>query len=277
MSYNAKQHSYEEIREAIVDIVVRPNDPPRQWASLISELADEFARREGGAPAGARVSHGANSLHPFDTELARDAFWDLFRQGMITLGLNDYNPAWPWFRVSHLGRQELAAQSPLRFYDSGTFIALVKKQVPDISDEALIYLREAAGAFYASLLLSACVMVGVAAEAEFTRLVEVAATHPDHGSRFNSAQKAEFIGSKVEKFRRAIDTIKSDLPKSVVENLEVVWTIQTVIRTARNDAGHPVATTVTRQQVYVYLQLFVDMARQMMLLRQELTSLAPST
>lgn len=271
MNYNAKQHSYEEIRGAIIDIITRPQNVPDQWTSLINNLEIELANRDGAPPSGQASSlYGAQTMHPYDKELARDAFWDLFRQGMITLGINDSNPAWPFFRLSHLGKGELLERNPLRFHDAATFIALVKRQVPDISKEALGYLREAAGAFYADLLLSSCVMVGVAAEAEFIRLVNVAADHPTHGNRFNSAQKAEFIGSKATKFRQALEAIRLELPKAIMENLEIVMTIQAVIRTARNEAGHPVATTVTRPQVYLFLQLFADMARQMMLLRQAL-------
>ncbi|TBZ57129.1 hypothetical protein [Rhizobium leguminosarum] len=269
MNQDTKQHSYEEIREAIIDIITRPRNSPDQWAALIRELELELARRDG-APAPHASLYGSQTMHPYDAELARDAFWDLFRQGMITLGINDANPAWPWFRLSHLGKTDLLTQNPLRFHDATTFIALVTSQVPDISEEALRYLREAAGAFYADLLLSLCVMIGVAAEAEFIRLVDVAAAHPKHGSRFNSAQKADFIGTKVGKFRQAIETIRADLPKPLMENVEVLMTIQAIIRTARNEAGHPVATNVIRQQVYVYLQLFSEMARQMMLFRRAL-------
>ncbi|TAZ29823.1 MULTISPECIES: hypothetical protein [Rhizobium] len=270
MNYDAKQHSYEEIREAIIEIITRSRNVPEQWASLVRELELELARRDG-ASAPQTSLYGSQTMHPYDAELARDAFWDLFRQGMITLGINDSNPAWPWFRLSHLGKTELLQQNPLRFHDAGTFIALVKRLVPDISEAAIRYLQEAAGAFYADLMLSSCVMIGVAAEAEFIRLVDVAAAHPIHGSRFNSAQKADFIGTKVMKFRQAIDAIRADFPKPLMDNVEILMTIQAIIRTARNEAGHPVATNVIRQQVYVYLQLFAEMARQMMLFRQALS------
>ncbi len=69
-------------------------------------------------------------------------------------------------------------------------------------------------------------------------------------------------------FRKALEAIRGHLPKEVLENLEILTTIQAVTRTARNDAGHPVITAFSRQQVYVFVQLFVPMARQMMLLRR---------
>jgi hypothetical protein len=39
---------------------------------------------------------------------------------------------------------------------------------------------------------------------------------------------------------------------------------------ARNDAGHPNTARPQREQVYVFLQLFIPFARQLMRLRYEL-------
>jgi hypothetical protein len=63
-----------------------------------------------------------------------------------------------------------------------SFLAVVKKEVPNISSEALVYLDEAVAAFYAGCLLASCVMLGVAAEAEFLRLVDAAASGAKHGA-----------------------------------------------------------------------------------------------
>jgi hypothetical protein len=81
-------------------------------------VAEVFAKR--------RNAHDRQDrrLHPYDAELVRDVFWDLFRQGFITLGLNDSNPNWPWFRLSHFGERALKTQSPYRFHDTGSFITL---------------------------------------------------------------------------------------------------------------------------------------------------------
>ena len=47
--------------------------------------------------------------------------------------------------------------------------------------------------------------------------------------------------------------------------------IQNMLRIARNDAGHPSGVSPpTREQVYVYLQMFVPFARQIMKLRTAL-------
>src|ERR1039458_2986157 len=99
----------------------------------------------------------------------RRTFWDLFRQGFITLGMDDNNETWPWFRLSHFGEETLKAQSPYRFHDRNSFIGLVKDGVPDISAEALTYLDEAVASFYADCPLASCVMLGVAEILEIGR------------------------------------------------------------------------------------------------------------
>ena len=76
-----------------------------------------------GSPAGAHRKRNSR------LNLVRDVFWDLFRQGFITLGLNDSNPNWPWFRLSHFGERALKTQSPYRFHDTGSFIGLVRTEV----------------------------------------------------------------------------------------------------------------------------------------------------
>ena len=53
-----------------------------------------------------------------DAELVRDIFWDLFRQGLITIGSNTMNDGWPNFRLSHHAAQTLAKASPYRFHNS---------------------------------------------------------------------------------------------------------------------------------------------------------------
>ena len=85
-----------------------------------------LARREGqdrGVPYGASLEP---RLDAQDIELVRDIFWDLSGQGFITLGLNDADPGWPFFRLSYFGQQTLGTQSPFRFHDTRSFINMVR-------------------------------------------------------------------------------------------------------------------------------------------------------
>jgi hypothetical protein len=58
------------------------------------------------------------------------------------------------------------------------------------------------------------------------------------------------------------------LPQSASEDFDTNFAmIQSVLRIARNDAGHPTSANPQREQVYIYMQLFVPFARQLMRLR----------
>jgi hypothetical protein len=73
-------------------------------------------------------------------------------------------------------------------------------------------------------------------------------------------------------FQSTLKPLIPTLPHEGVEDLEANFNmIQSVLRIARNDAGHPTAAAPRREQVYVYLQLFVPFARQLMRLRNMLT------
>jgi hypothetical protein len=212
-------------------------------------------------------------LHPHDADLVLEVVWDLFRQGIITLGLNTANPGWPWLRLSRFGKHALQNKTSNRFHDIEGFLRLLRAQVPDISDQAVIYLEEAVAAFYAECLLASCVMLGVAAETEFLRLIDITMNSATYSNSFASVAKESLIRSKITKFQSALKTILPGLqPKKDFEDLDTNFTlIQSVLRIARNDAGHPsAAPTPEREQVYVYLQLFIPFARQVMKLRNAL-------
>ena len=116
-------------------------------------------------------------------------------------------------------------------------------------------------------------MLGVAAEAEFLRLIDIATTSAAHSSRFGPVLREKFIGAKVKRFQVALTPLIPALtPKSDFENVETnLFLIQAVLRVARNDAGHPSkAAPPQREQVYVLLQLFVPFAEQVMKLRKAL-------
>jgi hypothetical protein len=269
------EHSYEELRGVVIDILLK-REPvayePSQYGSLVTGVAEVLETRS--RPAGQSSPH----VSPYETrlgggdgELVRDVFWDLFRQGFITLGLNKNNDKWPWFRLSYSGKRALSTQSPFRFHDTSTFVNLVRTEVPDISSDAITYIEEAVAAFYADCLLSCCVMPGVAAEIEFLSLADVAVNNSAHGSLFSAVTKQQPIRQKMIKFHDCLRPPLKSLPQQAVEDFDANFLmIQSVLRIARNEAGHAIAETPQREQVYIYMQLFVPFARQMMRLRAAL-------
>jgi hypothetical protein len=255
-------HSYEEIRNAVIDILLgteRVHYPPNQWEHLKLAVAEVLERRAG-RPPGQRPT----ALPTLEAELARDVFWDLFRQGFITLGLNDSNPQWPFFRLSHFGETTLQEGREFHFTDTSSYLAMVQEYVPMIDDLSAMYLDEAARAFHAGCMLSSCVMLGVASERRFDLMIAAGSKSPTHAKAFMAIAQEWTVLQRIKKFRRFVQPLEKNLPKDVREDLDTyVATIQAVIRTHRNEAGHPTGETKSREQVYVLLQMFAPYARKL--------------
>lgn len=79
------------------------------------------------------------------------------------------------------------------------------------------------------------------------------------------------ISEKIKHFLDVIIDIRKSLDKKATEGLDENFiAIQTVLRIARNEAGHPSPSNPSRENVYVYLQLFVPFARQLFRLKDAL-------
>jgi hypothetical protein len=273
-NWNARQHSYEELRALVIDELLTPtcrnfDELQEKVSQAILKQNNEWPRppRETGIAYQGAVSY----LHPNDSSTILEIFWDLFRQGVITLGTDARNPGWPWFRLSRFG-QNIKNQSAFRFHDTSSYIAMIRTYDPNISPSGVLYLEEAAASFYAECLLSASVMLGVAAEAEFLRVLDVATGSTKWASIFAPVTKVPFIRGKIQKFQGALAPHRNSIAHEVTEDLDTnLSMIQSVLRLARNDAGHPSGSAApTREQVYVNMQLFGPFARQLAGLRKAL-------
>ena len=213
----------------------------------------------------------AAQLHPSDAELVLEIVWDLFRQGILTLGSSVSNSGWPWLRLSRFGEYALQ-QGAYRFHNKAEFMKALRSEAPDISPDTVVYLREAVTAFYTDCLLSTCVMLSIAVESEFLRLLDVAKSSRTYGKHFSRIGDGLSIRAKIWRFGEAIKPILTLLPQSVTDEFgNTLNAMQSFIRTARNESGQPSgANPPSRDQVYVYLQLFIPCAEQLMRLRREL-------
>src|SRR5688572_19902591 len=108
----ADNHTYEEIRDVVIELLggrERSQYNLEQFRGLQTAVGDVFERRRSG-------QSGRASISAADSDVFREVFWDLFRQGIITLGVDDANPQYPWFRVSSTGRRILQ-QQPFILHD----------------------------------------------------------------------------------------------------------------------------------------------------------------
>lgn len=199
-----------------------------------------------------------------DRELFLEVFWSLFREGIITLGLNDANREFPFFRVTEFGRRIIAHQQAYFFHDVSSYEALITSEIPSLDVVTLLYLKEAMQSFRTGCVLASTVMLGVATEHTFLLLIEKIDQNATHAPTFASVSQQRTILQKVNKFKNILDQELRNLPSDIREDLDTHFAgILSIIRTFRNQSGHPSGKIVDREQAYVLLQLFIPYCKKM--------------
>lgn len=156
-------HSYEEIRKAALDVLAGRESGSyghSQYRNFQITVGEVLSRRDNPS----FRPKGETRLSPYDSEIFLEVFWDLFRQGIITLGLNDANPNYPFFRVSATGKRILKGQEPYFFHNLSSYQKVILENISDIDNVTLIYLKEAMQAFLSGCILSSSAMIWVATE-----------------------------------------------------------------------------------------------------------------
>jgi hypothetical protein len=119
-------------------------------------------------------------------------------------------------------------------------------------------------AFRSGCILSSTVMLGVATEHTFELMLEVVERSPKYSKAFATVLKERQLLPRVNKFKAVLDQRQGDLPREVKEDLDTHFAgILSIIRTFRNQSGHPTGRIVDREQAYVLLNLFVPYCRKM--------------
>jgi hypothetical protein len=271
-------HSYEEIRAAALDVLAgreKPAYEATQYVNLSRGVAEAFLRRQiGEATALNQMRSGSMpQLSRNDAEVYLEVFWDLFRQGIITLGLNDSNPEFPFFHVSKLGSKIISNQGAYFFHDVSSYSKQITEQVPSIDQVTLLYLQEAMQAFQAGCLLSSSVMLGVAAEHTFYLLLDVIEGSSKHQGTFKAVYSERTVLQKFNKFKQILEQHSKSLSSEIKEDLDTHFAgILSIIRTFRNQSGHPTGKIVDREQAFVLLQLLIPYCKKLYLLMEHFKS-----
>ncbi len=95
-------HSYEHIRKTTIDSITQTRGGT--FEGLRNAVAGALQEGEGNASRPGALIHFSSrpELSYNESRLFVEAFWDLFREGIITLGTDADNPNLPWFRASRL-------------------------------------------------------------------------------------------------------------------------------------------------------------------------------
>jgi hypothetical protein len=267
------EHSYEEIYQVALDLLAGRETPRYQADQFLHfrmGIAEVFNRRELAARGVTQIPPGNPPENQHDADLCQEVFWDLFRQGIIVLGSANVNDAFPFFRVSSYGKRFLEQnQNPYFFHDISSYERIIRENIPDIDEVTLLYLKEAMQAFTSGCMLSSSVMLGVAAEHSFEKLLEIIEGNPRYETVYRSAISERFILRKLNKFKQILDQHIGEYDPEIREDLDTNFSgIIAIIRNFRNESGHPSGKIISREQCYILLQLFIPYCKKIYQLKQ---------
>jgi hypothetical protein len=262
-------HSFEEIRSTALDLLAGRETvtyQATQYEHLLLGVGEVLARRDGSREGQSRNGMGTfgPTISGHDRELFLEVFWGLFREGIITLGLNDANRDFPFFRITSFGERIAAHSQAYFFHDVSSYEQAVRAAVANIDSVTLVYLKEAMQSFRTRCLLASTVMLGVATEHTFLLLMEKVDQNTTQAATLANVSQQRTILQKVNKFKNILDQHVGSLSADVREDLDTHFAgILSIIRTFRNQSGHPTGKILDREQAYVLLQLFVPYCKKM--------------
>ncbi len=259
------KHSYEEIRSAMFDVLAEnasTSHPLDQYHNLKIETGRRLDFLDGTPPRRHSSNPADTALSHEDAETFREAFWDLFRFGVITLGKNESNQNFPCFRLTKLG-ERAANEGDIYFVvNTEDFEKRIRKEIPNIDDTTILYLRESFQAFRSGCLISSAVTLGVAAEHIFQVLLDHLESAPNHTTRFKKAFSERTILKKIDGFTKIAHPDIPSYPKELKESFYTHFLgIQSIIRVCRNDSGHPTGKIIDREQAFVNQRLFIPFGK----------------
>lgn len=260
-------HTEEEIRNAAIHVLkgtVDGDETVNQYNDLKLNVGILLRDWDGLPKQPTSVYPADSALTKEDSDLFLEVFWDLFRDGIITLGRSENSQGFPFFRVSSRGKRMLEQDEEFFLHDVSGFERQIKARIPDIDESTLVYLKESLNSFRSGCVLASTVMLGVATEHSFLRLVEAIDKNPAFAATFDSIQSKRTILQKVIEFRKLVVANKGNLqlPRELLDDFETnFFGIQSLIRVFRNESGHPSGEFISREQAYVNLSLFVAYGR----------------
>jgi hypothetical protein len=179
----------------------------------------------------------------------------------VSWGSNIANSSPLFFHITDLGRKALAQRSRDPANPDGYLSHL--RATADIGPVTESYISEALHTFNSGCYKATVVMIGAAAESIVLDIRDSLV------SKLNLAKAAvakDLTDWRVKKVLDAIGTViiskKSDVPRALFERFEANWPAFTYqIRTARNEAGHPISVEpVTAEDVHGSLLIFPQLA-----------------
>ena len=191
----------------------------------------------------------------------QEVFWQMVVEGILAPGLDPSNSNLPWFHVTKYGKQVLQ-EGVANPHDPTGYLGRLKQRVVNPDATVVAYLTESLFSLRRGNLIASTVMLGIAAERVFLLLcesMEKALASPKESKKFTAVIKRFTMKPKLDWIHAKIQSLQSSNRTGFPENATImVTTMYDLLRTQRNELGHPQPTPpkLSREDVFANLQIF---------------------
>jgi hypothetical protein len=254
--------SYEQVRSLVMEALAA-DQKATQFALFHEDVARIAVRHsflKENDPRANILRAGPFTLSRHDQARVQNILWDLIIEGIVRPGSFDgVNNNLPFFHVTEYGRAVLK-DGPASPYDPDGYLQRLKTAIGNLDGTILTYLNESSRTFRIGCLLSSTVALGCASEKAFVLLVAAYADSLPEKMQGNFIKNTEgrTIKRQCDEFQKMLDSeLKARLPADLKEGLDIILNgVFSMIRSHRNDAGHPTGRSVDREEAYVNLNVF---------------------
>ena len=242
---------YKELRAAMFDYL---KGRPKGQFDMTGSILRFYESRD--------ITLGEEDFETLQQIIHELYFEEIFILGNSTGGTG----AWmlPYYRLTKYG-QEVVNTTEYQPHDPEGYLSRIKSEIPNIDKVIVRYLEEGLSCFRRNLLLAAAVMIGCAAEKAMLLLIEefgIAIADLKKKAQYERETKSRLISRKYKALWKRLQSSSATLPDGLGDDLQVILDrVFDLIRTTRNDAGHPTGKTIERETIRANLILFPGYCR----------------
>jgi hypothetical protein len=252
--------SLSELKPLVLEAFKR--SPQTQYLNLCNAVASiAIEKKLDTNPQGNSIVYGGGfCLSGRDEDRVREIIWNLVVERVVSIGMNNSNPAWPWLSLTEYGLDVVNSTEPVP-HDPTGYLKRIKESIPEIDQIILIYLEESLNTYNINALLSSTIALGCASEKALLLLIDsYTNSMQDIGrkTKFINDTKGRMIKRQFDEFSKCITNLIGNMPINISDGLNTVLLgVFEMIRNNRNDAGHPTGKSIPKEYVYANLQVFI--------------------
>lgn len=250
---------YSELKSLVIDSI-KLHVPSFEFHNLCNTVGSKAVKKEiVKNPYPPNYQGMTFHLQKHDENRVREILWDLIIERVLTIG--DYqNSSWPFLSLTEYGEKVMESDMPVP-NDTSDYLKRIKKEIPDLDNVIEIYLSESVRTYNINQLLSATITLGCASEKALLLLIEtfkITFNDSTKQQSFNRKIEGKFIKTQFDEFNKELQNIKTDLPYDLKENYtNTLLGIFEMIRSNRNQAGHPTGKQIDKETLFANLQVFI--------------------